>query len=204
VRFRAVLFDLDGTLLNTLEDLADAMNAVLAGMGHPQHPVEAYKLFVGDGAVNLAKRALPKGKRDKGTVRACVELMREAYGKNWKRKTRPYYGIAKLLNWLKDNGVASAVLSNKADDFTKKMVHSLLPHWSFGAVRGASEGVALKPPRILYLGDTGTDMRTAVAAGMYPAGAQWGFRTKEELLAGGAKKLFAKPLDVIGFLEGGS
>ncbi|MBD3390708.1 MAG: HAD-IA family hydrolase [Chitinivibrionales bacterium] len=217
MRFRAVVFDVDGTLLNTLDDLADSMNAVLAAMSFPQHATDDYRYFVGDGFVNLARRALPKGARDRGTVQECVTRVREEYRKNWKNKTRPYYGIPKVLNWLKDNGIQSAVLSNKDEEFTRTAVTTLLPHWNFVSIRGATDDLPLKPDpkaaslvakelgrapsKILYVGDTKTDMKTAVAAKMYPCGALWGFRTREELEKAGAKEVFEKPLDVIRFLE---
>lgn len=212
-KYQAVLFDLDGTLLDTIADLVDSMNAALAGQGLPPRSVEECKRFVGDGVEMFATRALPEGRRDEATVAAVVAAHRKEYSRRWADKTRPYDGIPQLLDELTARGVAMAVLSNKPEDFTQLMVARLLPKWTFAAVRGARKGEALKPSPdaalgiaaalavapggFLYVGDTNTDMRTAVAAGMYPVGALWGFRTAEELLANGAKTLINRPADLL-------
>jgi phosphoglycolate phosphatase len=216
MKFNAVLFDLDGTLLDTLEDLADSMNNVLNRFGFPGHAVEAYKYFVGDGMENLARRALPENHRDEATVARCVAAMREEYGTRWAEKTHPYQGIPELLDALTARGIKMAVLSNKPDDFTKVIVTRLLPHWRFELVVGARPSMPKKPdpaaavelaerlgipPRgFLYLGDTNTDMQTAGAAGMYPVGVLWGFRTADELTASGAKVLIEHPTDLLELL----
>lgn len=215
--FHAILFDLDGTLLNTLDDLADSANAVLDQLGFPRHPVEAFKYFVGDGVENLMRRALPADHRDAATIAQGTTLMRTEYERRWADKTRPYPGIPELLDALTARGMRMTVLSNKPDESTKLCVGRLLPRWRFEAVVGARPGqprkpdpaaavelarqLAVPPAQILYLGDTNTDMQTAVGAGMFPVGALWGFRTAEELTAGGAKKLVAKPQDVLGIVE---
>ena len=210
---KAVLFDLDGTLLNTLDDLADSMNASLKRFGFPPHPVEAYKYFVGDGIMNLASRALPDRHRDAETIHRIALAEREEYSRNWSNKTRLYEGIPDLLNALQSLGIAPCILSNKPDDFTQTIVKKFLSAWRFAVVRGASKSTPIKPdPRgadqialavgftpaeFLYVGDSGTDMRTATAAAMYPVGALWGFRSKDELIAAGAKALLAKPIDLL-------
>jgi len=214
--YKAVLFDLDGTLLDTLEDLADSMNVVLRRFGFPEHPVEPYKYFVGDGVDNLVLRTLPEAHRDPATVQLCMAAMREEYARRWADKTHPYDGIPELLDALTARGIRMAVLSNKPDDFTKLCVARLLPRWRFGLVAGmrpsgpkkpdpagaraAAEHFGLRPAEVLYLGDTNTDMQTAVAAGMFPVGALWGFRTADELVANGAKVLIEKPLDLLQLL----
>lgn len=214
MRIRAVLFDLDGTLLDTIEDLTDAMNAALGRLGFPGHSSEACKLLVGDGVEQFALRALPRAEaRDEALVSRCVGMMREEYRKRWAAKTRPYDGIAELLDVLSRRMVPMAVLSNKADDFTKMMVAHFFPGTMFAAVLGARPDVPRKPDptsalraaaafgcppcEVLFLGDTGTDMKTAVAAGMYPVGALWGFRGREELLASGAKELIRRPQELL-------
>lgn len=218
MRYRAVMFDLDGTLLDTLDDLADSMNRVLSDLGFSPRPVEDFKLIVGDGMVTMARRSLPEGHRDEPMVARCVTRMREEYGTRWAEKTHPYAGIPELLDALAGRGVRMAIVSNKPDDFTRLCVGRLLPRWRFDAVIGVSPatppkpdpqgvlGVAarlgLAPADFLYLGDTNTDMRTAVAAGMFPVGALWGFRTAEELRASGARVLVAKPGDVMRVIEG--
>jgi len=212
----AVLFDLDGTLLNTLEDLAESMNRSLARLGHPAHGVDAYRYFVGDGVVNLARRALPPSARDEATVRACVKAMEVEYAVRWAEKTRPYPGVPELLDALSGRGVRMAVLSNKPDRFTRLMVAELLPHWRFAAVCGATPETARKPDpaaalaiaaavgsppeKFLYVGDTDTDMKTAVAAGMLPVGAAWGFRPVQELLDNGAVEIIHSPPDLLKLL----
>jgi phosphoglycolate phosphatase len=211
--FRAVLFDLDGTLLDTLDDLADSANLALRQCGFPEHPAESYKVFVGDGIENLLRRAVPEDRRDPATLARCVSLTREQYAGRWAEKTRPYDGISGLLDALTVRGIPMAVLSNKPEEFTRLCVERLLAGWHFEVVLGAcpslprkpdpagalqiAERLQLGPTEIVYLGDTGTDMQTAVAAGMFPVGALWGFRTAEELIAHGARVLLQKPVELL-------
>ncbi|MBI5819169.1 MAG: HAD family hydrolase [Verrucomicrobia bacterium] len=213
MNYKAVLFDLDGTLLDTLEDLADSMNAVLARLDAPQHPVPAYRYFVGDGVLELCRRVLPADRRDEATVKAAAAAMGDEYGRRWTAKTQPYPGIPELLDTLTERQVKMAILSNKNNNFTKLCVEKLLGRWRFDVVQGLDETIHKKPhpsgavavarrlkiapADFLYLGDTNTDMKTAVAAGMYPVGALWGFRTAEELTANGAKVLISKPADLL-------
>lgn len=212
----AIVFDLDGTLLDSLEDLADSMNAVLSRLGHPQHPKTAYCYFVGDGMASLARRALPEGGRDADTVAACVEAMRSEYDRRWAAKTRPYPGVPDLLDGLTRAGVPMAVFSNKPDDFTVLMVRELLAPWSFASVKGLQPGVPPKPDptgalavaaqmgvapdTCLFLGDSSPDMMAARAAGMLAVGALWGFRGRQELVASGAQVLVEEPLQVLDLL----
>jgi phosphoglycolate phosphatase len=219
MNYQAVLFDLDGTLLDTLDDIAEATNRALRGLGFPEHRAESYKLMVGDGVENLVRRVLPEGHRDAATVAACAERMRGEYARHWAVKTHPYEGIVELLDALAVRGIAMAVLSNKPEDFTRLCVEKLLPAGRFAAILGARPSLpkkpdpagalqiagqlGLAPAAFIYLGDTNTDMRTAVAAGMSPIGALWGFRAAEELSAAGAKALLARPADLLGLLDGG-
>ncbi len=213
--YQAVLFDLDGTLLNTLEDLANAMNHVLEKWGLPPHALEDYKRFVGDGVENLVRRALPENMRDPSLVAKGVAAMRQEYSKAWALCTKPYPGVRELLDGLRARSIPMAVLSNKPDDFTKKMVKSFLGSWEFHPVLGERADLPRKPDpagaleiasilkvqpeRFLYLGDTDTDMKTAVSAGMFPVGALWGFRSAEELLSSGARKLIGRPQELLEF-----
>ena len=215
--YGAVLFDLDGTLVDTLRDLADSVNYVLARSEFPQHEVAAYRCFVGGGRRVLASRALPEDARDRQTVDKIASEIEEVYSRRWAEHTLPYPGIPELLNALTDLGIRMAVLSNKPQRPAELMVSRLLPRWHFEIVEGERPGVPLKPdpsgalqiagrmkmePReFLYLGDSATDMRTAVAANMYPVGALWGFRTAQELLAGGAKTLIGVPADLLPLLH---
>ena len=217
-KFQAVLFDVDGTLLDTLEDLADSMNGVLQTEGFPVHPVEAYKHFVGEGMANLVRRTLPENRRaDEAVVSRCFASMVETYGRKWRDKTRPYEGIPELLDALQRLGIRMAVLSNKPDGFTRLTVSHFLPGWSFDVVRGESPPIPrkpdpasaleiaktleIRPERFVYLGDTGTDMETACRAGMYAVGVLWGFRTAKELLEAGARALIEKPGDLMRLFE---
>ena len=219
IEFRAIIFDLDGTLLDTLADIGNSMNAVLERLGFSAHPLDAYRYFVGDAMDSLVRRTLPGDQLDEEVVRKCHGLVKAEYGKRWAESTRPYPGIAELLDKVEGLGVSKAVLSNKPDEFTRLVVEKLLGRWSFEIVRGVSASVpkkpdpagalevaaelSVEPSEILYLGDTNTDMQTANAAGMYAVGAVWGFRDAEELLANGAKALAERPGDVLTILMGG-
>lgn len=214
--YQAVVFDLDGTLLDTIDDLADSMNAVLADNGLPVHPVESYKIFVGDGVVSLVRRALPAGQYSEDEINKYVLLMREQYTRRWADKTRPYAGIEDMLRALGRRGIKLTVLSNKPHDFTKLCVEKFLGGFTFDVVQGVEPDVAPKPDpagakrigellnlpasAFLYLGDTNTDMQTANAADMYAVGATWGFRTADELLQHGAKTLIDHPMDLLKLL----
>lgn len=216
MKYRAVIFDLDGTLLNTLEDLGDAVNRVLVGKGLPTHTMDEYRYFVGDGTTMLITRALPKGKRNDETIRACLEEFREQYSRNWKLKTRPYEGIVEMLDALSESGLKMAVLSNKPHEFTQRCVADLLPNWTFDVVLGqrdefnkkpdpagaleVSERLNIPPAQCLYVGDSAVDMKTAIAAGMFPVGVLWGFRPAEELQEGGAQVLIRRPLEILDLL----
>jgi phosphoglycolate phosphatase len=215
--WRGILFDLDGTLLDTLADLSDAMNRVLEEMGFPPHNTDAYRRFVGNGALMLVKRALPKNKCDDDMVRSCLDAFLREYGENWMVRTRPYEGVAEMLDALTKCGLKMAILSNKRDEITKKSVRELLRKWTFDAVVGQREDVPLKPDptaaleiadllhippaEFAYLGDSPEDMETALAAGMFPVGALWGFRSEAELVEGGARVLIREPLDLLEVLE---
>jgi phosphoglycolate phosphatase len=214
--YRAVLFDLDGTLLDTLEDLGNGVNRILAKNGYPTHTLAAYRNFIGDGAATLITRALPEDKRNNATISACLEAFREDYNRNWNVKTKPYDGVPEMLETLKARGLKIAVLSNKLHDFTKRCVTALLSNWNFNVVLGHGDGIPLKPDpagalevadylRIpptdfLFLGDSAVDMKTAIAASMFPVGALWGFRPAEELKESGAKVLIEKPSEILQLL----
>jgi phosphoglycolate phosphatase len=217
MKHTAILFDLDGTLLDTLEDLADSMNAALTTLGLPAHPLSAYRYFVGDGVRNLAFRAIPESERtDESLVEKVVKTMRAEYGRRWHDKTRPYDGIPELLASARGRGLKLAILSNKPHPATQEVVAWFFPDGRFEAVLGARPGVPIKPDagaalgvaesldvpagEFLYLGDTDTDMQTAVAAGMYPVGVLWGFREADELTSAGARVLAKHPRDVVDLL----
>jgi phosphoglycolate phosphatase len=211
--FRAVVFDLDGTLLDTLTDLGESSNAALAQLGFPTHPLESYRTFVGDGVNVLIQRILPASHRDAATVARGVEAFRDVYGEKWNNRTRPYDGIVEMLDDLTARKIPMAVLSNKPHDFTVQCVQEFLPNHHFTVVMGHKQGKPTKPnpegalevarqlklqsAEIAYLGDTSVDMQTACNAGMYPIGAAWGFRSVEELKAHGAKKIISRPEELL-------
>ena len=212
----SVVFDLDGTLLDTLDDLGDSMNQVLAEMACPIHEIDAYRYFVGNGIRMLAQRALPEDRRDDATVTAAVEAMQREYAGRWHAKTRPYDGVMDLLEELTRHGVPLAVLSNKPDVFVKKAVDHYFAPSLFRSVYGALDGVPRKPDPTLalrvagelglpadqacLLGDSGSDMQTAKRAGMLPVGVRWGFRDASELERNGAAHLLEKPKDLLSLL----
>jgi phosphoglycolate phosphatase len=213
---KAVLFDLDGTLLYTLQDLAEAVNKGLLSLGLPTHEVEDFKYFVGEGREEMVTKALPETNRDSATVDRMVDFVNHYYFEHWRDHTLPYAGIPELLDSLTAKGILMTIFSNKPQEFTSQNVAGLLDKWTFARVLGASASVpkkpditaplriaaelGLKPAQFLYLGDSGIDMQTAVIAGMFPVGALWGFRTKQELLANGARAVIDKPLDLVKLL----
>ena len=218
--FRAILFDLDGTLLDTLADIADSANRVLAAHGCPTHPIDDYRKFIGDGLVRLFGRVLPGDRRGEEVIAECVESFREIYAQNWNVRTRRYVGVADLLDAATARGLKMAILSNKPDAFTRRCVDAHLSAWQFQAVLGQRDGVPPKPdpagPReivdrleipaehFLYLGDTPTDVETARTAGMHPVGVSWGFRPVAELRAAGAARIIARPLELMDLVDGAS
>ena len=217
MKYQAVLFDLDGTLLDTIEDLMDAMNIVMAEIGIEPHDAEQAKLRVGDGLRNYVLRCIPAERRDdEPFVAGLCKRFSEEYAKRWKVKTHPYDGIAEMLTGLAERNVPAGVLTNKPDEFAQLVVGELLGEWRFAAVRGVraddvkkpdpsgalemAAGIGVSPAQCLYVGDTNTDMKTANAAGMFPVGATWGFRSREELLENGAKVLIDHPVELLGLL----
>ena len=206
---KVVLFDLDGTLLNTLESIASSTNKVLDRFGFPQHPTNAYKYFVGDGREVLVRRVLPEQHRDGAMVAEVLACINKEYDEHWEYNTTPYEGVPELLRTLAARGIKMAVLSNKQDKHAKLEIARFLPQTKFEVVQGVLPSVPKKPDpsaalsiagqldippgEFLYLGDTDTDMQTANAAGMYAVGVLWGFRTADELISNGAKVLVKKP-----------
>lgn len=215
--YRAVIFDLDGTLLDTLEDIGDSMNITLERMGFPPHPIRSYRYLTGDGVTMLAERSLPSASMDESTMRTCIREFRAEYARRFFNKTRPFQGIPQLLDELTRRAVRLNILSNKLDEFTKLAADKLLARWKFDFVMGAhpdvpqkpdpagalliARSLAIDPSEIVYLGDTDTDMKTAVQAGMFPVGALWGFREEEELWQNGAGAVIKSPTEFLRFFE---
>ncbi|HIU17076.1 MAG TPA: HAD-IA family hydrolase [Candidatus Avidesulfovibrio excrementigallinarum] len=215
---KAVIFDLDGTLVNSLADLAGAANHVLAEAGYPVHPVEAYRYFVGNGLDVLLRRALPGGQPStQEAYAALLERVRQRYDTHWHDKTVPYPGMAGLLAELVRRGLPIMVLSNKPDPWVAPCVRYFFPEVRFDIVRGALPDVPRKPDpqaaqalamqagvapeNVAFVGDSNVDMRTAVNAGMAAFGATWGFRERDELLAAGAGVLLERPDDLLKWVQ---
>jgi phosphoglycolate phosphatase len=217
VKYKAVVFDMDGTLLDTLADLADAMNRVLAKHGFATHPVDAYRHFVGSGASRLVARALPADRQDEELRALCLQSFLREYESGWRNKTCLYEGVPELLDALAARKIPMAVLTNKPQAFAELCMQEFLSRWDFTLTLGQMPGVAVKPdpagPRqvirhlgvqpeeILYLGDTDVDMFTAVNAGMHPVGVLWGFRAERELLDAGAAVILRHPMELVSLLD---
>ncbi|MES2707116.1 MAG: HAD family hydrolase [Verrucomicrobiota bacterium] len=213
----AAIFDLDGTLLDTLDDLADSANEALSAHGHPVHPVNSFRTFVGDGMAVLMERILPEAARTPEQIGLLLSRYRTAYDARWRLKTQPYPGIVAMLRELASRGIPMAVLSNKPQAYTEIVVAHFLGEHRFEVIFGQrdtvprkpdpagaieiAEQLNLPPAEILFVGDTSTDMDTATAAGMIPVGALWGFRPEAELRAHGAQFLIAEPAALLPLLR---
>lgn len=212
---RACIFDLDGTLIDSLDDLADAVNVALVAAGFPAHSVDAYRNFVGNGIETLIKRALPQDALHHlppPEIQAIVQRMSRIYADNWHAKTRCYEGIPALVAHLHEQGLPLAVLSNKPHAFTCEIIDYFFPNKPFRHVYGARPGLphkpdpttalglaaelALPPEQITFIGDSNVDMQTGLRAGMLPLGVCWGFRSQEELVSAGAAALARQPADI--------
>lgn len=201
--YQLVIFDLDGTLLNTLSDLATAGNHALEALGYPTHPIDAYRHFVGNGIPNLIHRILPDGHTEEQHSE-CYELFDQYYSAHKADLTTPYDGITKLVKELDAQGIICCVNTNKAHDFAVELIRRFFGG-SIKDVIGQGSEFPLKPApdaalefcrrnniskdNTLYVGDSNVDMQTAAAAGIDSCGVLWGFRDKEELLHNGALQL---------------
>ncbi|MCP4217497.1 MAG: HAD family hydrolase [bacterium] len=223
---KAVIFDLDGTLLDSLQGIVDAMNGLLERLGFPIHPPAAYKYFVGEGITELVSRALPEDVREKVDINEMVRQYRELYQETWPKKSPPYEGIPRMLQELYKRNIKLAILSNKSDDFTKRMADALLdgtagpggsqPLWRFELILGArpgipskpdprtaleiSEAIGIQPSETIFVGDTNIDIQTACNAGMFPVGVSWGFRPVEELKTAGAEYILETADDLLALM----
>ena len=202
--YRTVIFDLDGTLLDTIEDLAAAGNWTCRNNGWPEHTVEEFKAMVGHGIPNLVETFSPEGSRSPLLVLNTLAQFSEYYGEHNMDKTRPYPGMTEMLHRLKAAGVTMAVYSNKADEFSQAIVEHYFPG-VFAYVQGKVQGVPVKPDptgvkmvlkklnaavgETLYVGDSDVDMQTGHNAGLTTCGVTWGFRSRETLVENGAGSL---------------
>jgi phosphoglycolate phosphatase len=214
---RVVIFDLDGTLADTLEDIAASMNRVLERHGYPAHPVDAYRTFVGNGARILAERVLGSAASPDLVDRVTADW-REDYAQHHCDRTGPYTGVMDMLDALQAQGLTLAVLSNKPQPHTEDMVARLLGRERFAIVRGQLKGCPLKPdPTAVqemlaelgcpaadccFVGDTAVDMETAARAGTASVGVLWGFRDEAELRGAGAGAIIGRPDELPPLLAG--
>ena len=213
---KAIIFDMDGTLINSVDDIADAMNLVLKQNHFPVHSVNSYINWIGDGLKNLVTAALPQNYRQDVIIIKCFEEMKVAYSQVWMNKSRLYPGISELLTSLCERKIKIAVLSNKQHKFTQIIADKLLGEWSFDVVIGYREGYPRKPDPtsaleiarhlnldptcIMYMGDSASDIKTAINAGMYPVGVSWGYRSTDSLVESGAKKIIYHPLELLSLI----
>jgi len=212
MKFKAAIFDLDGTLLNTLDDIADSMNGALQRLGFPAWPTDRYRDVVGMGLDMLAARVLPADRCDEATVNTCLAVMRELYTEAWARRTLPYEGIPAMLAALRQRGIRCAVLSNKAHELVLTMVSHFFGDNTFDFVLGGGRfqlkpdpagaihiaaSAGIPPSEFVLAGDSDVDMKTACSAGMFAIGATWGFRSRRELCLSGARLLADTPADIV-------
>ncbi|MBU4317229.1 MAG: HAD family hydrolase [Proteobacteria bacterium] len=216
MKFKAVIFDMDGTLLDTLEDIAGSVNRVLMKRGFPTHDLNQYRAFIGEGPKILISRALPMEQRATGMVSSCLQAYLDDYRENCAISTTLYEGIPELLDELVHRNIKITILTNKQNDLARLCADLFLSRWHFDRILGLRADVPRKPhpagaleiadhlgvdpKNILFVGDSDTDMKTAHAGGMFPVGVRWGFASQEVLKSGGAERLIVHPMDLTGLL----
>ncbi len=212
-----VIFDLDGTLVDSVYDLADSVNCVLEQNGYGIHPVESYYYFVGSGTLKLIERALPEGQRNEEEIERVHTLFAEHYSANYLNKTKPYDGVKELLDELDGRNIKYAVASNKTDIFTRKIINELFPDNEFDVIMGKKASNPTKPdPKIVYdilsgkdislseilfVGDSDIDIQTGRNAGIKTVGCIWGFRGEKELKEAGADYLISEPIQLLEIIK---
>lgn len=213
---KLVIFDLDGTLLYTLEDLADSCNYLLRKHQLPEHPLDSFRYFVGNGIKKLVERALPEEKRSEAFVESFFQEMIAYYDLHKEDKTRPYPQIVETLEALQQRGIMLGVASNKVNQAMAPLMAHYFPSIRFTSVLGQREGIPIKPdPQIvfdimetasvspeetLYVGDTGVDMDTAHGALVKAVGVLWGFRDRKELEGHQAEFIISQPEELLGLV----
>jgi len=210
---KAILFDLDGTLIDSIADIANSGNRMLEELGHPTHEQDAYLHFIGDGAKALVERALPKAEaEDQDSLSAALKLYLDIYAEHWHDETRPYEGISEALTHFSERGIKLAVLSNKPHVSTQACAEQFFPAGTFDVVFGQREGIphkpapdgaleilselGLEPADCAYVGDSGVDMQTAKSGGLLAVAALWGFRSEKELRSNGGQVFLQSPHDL--------
>jgi phosphoglycolate phosphatase len=214
---KAIIFDLDGTLLDTVTDLADSMNASLAEAGFPVHSREEYIAMIGSGLRSLVSLALPPGSRVYDSVERVLAVMNRVYPARMTDATRPYPGIPGLLDEISSRGIPKAILSNKPEAMTIEIVKKLLGKWSFDLIIGSSarfpkkpdpkaalaiaESFGIRPGRMIFIGDSPIDVQTARNAGMIPVCVAWGYGDHDEMMKLGLKELIDTPEELVSVID---
>lgn len=221
-QLKGLVFDLDGTLLNTLEGHGRSFNRALVELSMPEKDIDDYRYFIGDGAAQCARRCLPDNySNDKSLVDQCVRLFRDDYADTWYDCTLPYPGIMELLESLTCMSIPLAVLSNKDNMFTQEMIHRCFPDINFCCIAGygyqsrvkhkpdssgpqlIAEQLGCTTDNLAMVGDTATDMKTATSCGMIPIGVLWGYRTRHELIKAGAQYIISSPNELLPVIKAG-
>ena len=214
--FSLAIFDLDGTLLDTVGDIGSAANRVLIEAGYPPHPLTAYRQFVGSGVAVLFERALPKESANPYVIDNCISRFEREYETCWNRDTVPYDGIGDLLDHFLSLGLRLAVLSNKPDSFAKKCVREYFTDYRFEPILGQRPDVPRKPDptavreimqyhqvgaeQVFFVGDSEIDIQTAQNAGVFSIGVSWGYRPASALVDMGVDLLAEEPGDLLSFI----
>lgn len=212
-----IIFDLDGTLVNSVYDLSDSVNYVLRQNGYAEHSLESYYYFVGNGTLKLIERALPEDKQTANEIERVHSQFSEYYSKNFLNKTVPYEGVQELLDELDKRMIKYAVASNKTDVFSREIINSLFPNNRFDIIMGKKEGNPTKPdPKIVYdilkgkdikqseilfVGDSDIDIITGHNAKLKAVGCLWGFRDKKELEGAGADFIISQPMELLKIID---
>lgn len=216
---KLIIFDLDGTLIDTRKDIADACNYALCRCGYPPRNLDEYNLLVGRGIYNLFRSALPQGKADEETVAQMAEYFIPYYNEHKCDFTKPYEGIIQTLEILSQRGMRFAVASNKYQEGTEQLVEKFFGNYEFARILGQRDGMPIKPDpqivaeamealpgitedEVVYCGDSDVDMQTGMNAGVKTIGVTWGFRTREELAAYSPWALIDRPQEIIDIIYG--
>ncbi|MBC8589479.1 HAD family hydrolase [Paratissierella segnis] len=215
-KYKGIIFDLDGTLLNTIEDISDSVNEVLRVFNCPEHNYDDYKLKLGSGFKSLLENSFPEG-TDEETILKGLDLFVKIYDKKFKNKTKPYEGISELLYELNKLGIKIGVNSNKRNDYTNELIKKFFEDISFVDIFGEREGIPKKPDpttvleiskhmelslsEIVYIGDSKIDMMTATNAHIDSIGVLWGFRSLDELVKYNATYIVSEPKEILDIIS---
>lgn len=214
--YQGIIFDLDGTLLNTLYDLSDSVNQALRKYRYAEHSSDEYKKMIGGGFYNLIERSLPEEARSGEIIEKVLDEFLSVYDKNYINRTVPYDGIQELVGQLAEKGIKLGVNSNKRTDYTQALIQKFFPETDFVAIFGnckeypkkpdpvaaleIASRMGLAPEKVVYIGDSKTDMLTGENAGMDTIGVTWGFRDEDELRKYNATKVVYNPREILEYI----